>query len=447
MESSSRRGFLNTSAKSVAAVAATSTFTNSGFANSSSNSRIQIGFVGVGGRAGALLNMFSARKDVDVVALADIDSSRLRSATDRVQERKGKRPKSFGDFRHIIDDSSIDAVVVGTPDHWHAIPMIMACLANKDVYVEKPDGHNMLEGQRMVEAMKKNKRIVQLGTQARTSTHFQTAIDYVRQGNLGRVLVAKAWESAKQGSQGNPADGKPPAGVDYDMWIGPARKRPFNPRRFHGNWRWFFDYGSGDLGNDGVHRIDIARWALATAVEAETGKTMSALPRTISAMGGKWYFDDCQEWPDTLHVNYEYAVKGHAGRILTYEMKIWTPYKYMGETEGVVLFGDRGYIIIGNQKWAAYAPNGEVLAQGKGDNSGSKHVGNFLDCVRSRRTPNADLETVGHPSSIMCHAGNVAWKTGKQLQLDPETELFDDAKANEHRTRSEYRKPWVLPTV
>lgn len=444
MTFTNRRRFLNQSATTVATA---SILPAASFADSSPNSRIQIGFVGVGGRASALLNMFSARKDVDVVSLSDIDASRLRSATERIKQRTKRQPKSFGDFRKVIDDHSIDAVVVGTPDHWHAIPTIMACLADKDVYVEKPDGHNMLEGQRMVQAMRKRKRIVQLGTQSRTSQHFLTAIDFIRQGKLGRVLVAKAWESAKQGSQGNPPDGQPPQGVDYDMWIGPAAKRPFNPRRFHGNWRWFFDYGSGDLGNDGVHRIDVARWALATAVAAETGETMSALPRRISAMGGKWYFDDCQEWPDTLHVNYEYAVNGHAGRILTYEMKIWTPYKYMGETEGVVLFGDQGYMVIGNRKWAAYTPKGEVIAQGKGDNSGAEHIGNFLACVRSRKAPNADLETVGHPSSIMCHAGNIAWRTGKQLTLDPETEWFDDPQANQLRTRSEYRRPWELPSV
>ena len=195
-----------------------------------------------------------------------------------------------------------------------------------------------------------------------------------------------------------------------------------------------------------MHRIDVARWALATAVAAETGQQMTALPQTISAIGGKWYFDDMQDWPDTLQVNYEYGVADAPGRILTYEMRIWTPYPYMGEAEGVALFGDRGYIVLGNRRWHAHAPDGEVVAEGAGGNSGSEHVRNFLDCLRTRSRPAADLETVDHPSSVMCHAGNVAWRTGKQLTIDPETEEFDDDEANRHRGR-DYRAPWLLPTV
>ncbi len=443
----SRREFVKQTTGGLAAAATVGMVAQSSIAKTPPSERIRVGCVGVGGRAGALLSLFAKQPDVEIVALADIDSRRLPSAVKRTQELNGRTPATYGDFRSLIDDSSIDVAVVGTPDHWHAIPTILACQAGKDVYVEKPDGHNMLEGQRMVQAMRKHGRVVQLGTQARTSPHFAAAMEFIASGKLGTVLVAKSWESARQGSIGHPPDGQPPEGVDYDMWLGPAPKRAFNVRRFHGSWRWFFDYGTGDLGNDGVHRIDVARWALSTAVAAETGKTMSALPKRISALGGKWYFDDMQEWPDTLQVNYEYAVDGAAGRVLTYEMKIWTPYKYMDEHEGVALFGDQAYLVIGNRRWRAYAPDGEVIAKGAGNNAGTEHVRNFLDCVKSRQRPNADLETVGHPSSVMCHAGNVAWRTGSQLALDPSTELFDDPRANALRTRIAYRKPWELPQV
>ncbi len=446
MPQPTRRTFMKQSTAGIAAGTAT-ILASGAVTKASPTERIQVGFVGAGGRAGSLLNMFASQADVDVVALADIDSRRLSGAVSKVRELGGHQPAASQDFRKVIDNEAIDVVVVGTPDHWHAIPAIMACQAGKDVYVEKPDGHNMLEGQRMVEAARKHERIVQLGTQARTNEHTAAAIEFIRSGKLGRVLVAKSWESARQGSIGHPADSEPPAGVDYDMWLGPAPKRPFNVRRFHGSWRWFFDYGTGDLGNDGVHRIDVARWALSAAVTAETGKPMSALPAKISALGGKWYFDDMQEWPDTLQVNYEYQVDGESGRILTYEMRIWTPYKYQGESEGVALYGDKGYLVIGNERWHAHAPDGELLAEGHGSNSGASHVRNFLDCVKSRRRPNADLETVGHPSSVMCHAANVAWKTGKQLMLDPQTELFDDDEANAQRGRTKYRKPWELPKV
>jgi predicted dehydrogenase len=229
------------------------------------------------------------------------------------------------------------------------------------------------------------------------------------------------------------------------MWLGPAPKRPFNVRRFDGNWRWFFDYGTGDLGNDGVHRLDIARWALSTAAEAQ-GDLPLGLPTAITASGGKWYFDDMQEWPDTLQVNYEYA--GQPGKLLTYEMRLYTPYPYNGHGEGVVVYGEQGYIVIGNSDWQACDPKGNVLAKGSSDNGGVAHIQNFVDCIKSRQRPNADLETVGHISSVLCHAGNVSWRVGRKLALDPATETFiGDAEANGLRTRPEYRKPWLLPEV
>lgn len=394
-----------------------------------------------------MVSLFSGQPDVNAVAIADVDSARLPDSVRLIEERKGRRPTTYRDFRRLLDNESIDVLVVGTPDHWHAIPTIHACQAGKDVYVEKPDGHNMLEGQRMAQAQRKYRRIVQMGTQSRSSGHFQSAISFIRSGQLGRVLVAKAWESARQHPLASLPDSQPPASVDYDMWLGPAPKRPFNKSRFHGNWRWYFDYGTGDLGNDGVHRIDVARWALSTAVEAESNSEMPALPLTVSAIGGKWYFDDPQEWPDTLQVNYEFAVPGISNRILTYEMKIWTPYPYMGDGEGVVLFGDQAYMVIGNRRWRAYEPKGQIIAEDSGNNDGKEHVRNFLDCVRTRKRPNADLESVGHPSSVLCHAGNAAWRTGKKLAIDPKTELFDDDEANTLRSRPEYRKPWVLPDV
>lgn len=418
------------------------------FGQAPPSERIRTGFVGVAGRAGSLLREFSGQKDVEVVALAEIDPRRVPNAMKMLAERDIKPPAVHTDFRKLLDDPSIDVLVVGTPDHWHAIPTIMACLASKDVYVEKPDGHNMVEGQRMVQAMRKQKRVVQLGTQARSSPRMMEAMDYLRTGALGKVLVAKAWETTKQGSIGSPPDSDPPPEVDYDFWLGPAPKRRFNPRRFHGSWRWFFDYGTGDLGNDGVHRIDYARWALGAAVEAEGGK-LPVLPRKISAIGGKWYFDDIQEWPDTMQVNYEYGGVGNGpGRILTYEMRVWSPYRMHGAGEGAAVYGDEGYMVIDNRQWRAYDPKDRVVREGKAPGVGTLHVRDFLDCVKSRKRPHADLETIGHPASIFCHAGNVAWRVGRQLQLDPGSELFvDDDEANAFRTRKKYREPWTLPTV
>ena len=275
---------------------------------------------------------------------------------------------------------------------------------------------------------------------------MQTALEYIKEGHLGKCLVAKAWESAKQGSIGFPKDGTPPKEVNYDMWLGPAPKRPFNQNRFHGRWRWFYDYGAGDLGNDGVHRLDMAFAALGAAVEAEGGEPLR-LPSAISASGGKWYFNDMQEFPDTLQVNYEYPAD--PPRILTYEMRIWAPYNFHGEYEGAALYGDKGYMIIGNRRWRAYTKGNELVKEVAGDSDAAPHVQNFIDCVKERdKKPYCDLETVGHPASVLCHAGNISARVGRKLFLDPKTEMFDgDKEANELRGRPEWRKPYVLPEV
>jgi len=207
----------------------------------------------------------------------------------------------------------------------------------------------------------------------------------------------------------------------------------------------FYDYGTGDLGNDGVHRLDQAFAALNAALEAE-GQPQVKFPRTICASGGKWYFDDMQEFPDTLQVNYEFD--GKPPRILTYEMRIWAPYQLHGESEGSAVYGDKGYIVIGNRRWRAFGPNNKLLKEVTGDSHEAPHVQNFIDCIKSREKPYCDLETVGHPASVLCHAGNIAARTGHKLTLDPDTETFSgDPAANALRTRAEYRKPWELPTV
>ena len=411
--------------------------------NRSPNDRITVCVMGVRGRGGSLLNAFASQPDVDVKYVCDLDLGVLKSRVAQVKDRTGKEPLAITDYREALDDPAIDALVSGAPDHWHALPTIQACQAGKDVYVEKPDGHNILEGRTMVAAGKKYDRIIQLGTQARSGKMQAAAMKHVAAGHLGKVRFAKAWESSRQGSIGHPSDSQPPAGFNYDTWLGPAPKRPFNVRRWHGSWRWFFDYGTGDLGNDGVHRLDVARWALETAIVAQ-GEKPIGLPRAISAHGGKYYFDDDQEWPDTLMVTYDYP-----GYVLTYEMRIWNAYPLHGESEGAAVFGDNGYVVIGNRRWRAFDNRGKQVSEEtiSSDNTAG-HVRNFLDCMRSREKPNADLETVGHPSSLLCHLGNAAWRAGRTLQFDADRYQFKgDEEANQFLTRPIYRKPWVLPEI
>ncbi len=406
--------------------------------------RVRVGVVGGGGRALSLLSTFSGNENAEVVGIADIDSRKFSRAVELVSKRQGTAPRTTGDFRTLIDDKTIDAIVIGAPDHWHALPTILACQAGKDVYVEKPDSHNIVEGRRMVQAMKKHKRIVQMGSQHRSTERLQSAMEYAASGELGTCLVAKAWESTKQGNIGHVKDSTPPAEVDYDMWLGSAPKRPFNVRRFHGNWRWFYDYGTGDLGNDGVHRIDMAIAVLNAACKAQ-GDSRCVMPRRIAAVGGKHYFDDMQEFPDTLQVTYEYA--GKRPKILTYEMRLWAPYQYLGESEASAVFGDKGYLVVGNRRWRAYNRSG-LVKEVAGDSHEGPHVQNFIECIKSRQKPYCDLETVGHPASVLCHSGNLSARLGRELVFDATDESFvDDDEANRYRGRAEWRKPYELPEV
>jgi len=408
----------------------------------SPNDRISLCVVGVRGRGGSLLSTFASLPGVDVAYVCDVNQRVLNSRIEQLATNGRHRPRAIGDYRKSLDDNAVDALVLGTPDHWHALPTIHACQANKDVYVEKPDGHNILEGRTMVAAAKKYGRVVQLGTQNRSGQSQRECMEYIASGKLGKVRFAKAWESSRQGNIGFPPDGDPPSGVDYDMWLGPAPKRPFNSRRFHGSWRWFFDYGTGDLGNDGVHLLDLARWGLETGVEAE-GKKLDSVPTVISSHGGKYYFDDAQEWPDTMMVTYDYS-----GYLLTYELRIWTPYRMHGEAEGAAIYGDAGYVTVGHGGFRAFDAKGHQVAEARSEHNNVGHAQDFVDCMRSRERPVADLETVGHPSSLLCHLGNAAWRAGHTLHFDAEHYAFiGDDDANRFLTRPEYREPWLLPAI
>jgi predicted dehydrogenase len=434
-----RRQFVKTTSNALTLGAALSAFPS--LSVRGANEKLRLGFIGVGGRGSYHVKEFSEMDDVSIVAAADPAQAKL----DKVKAAF-PNAKVFQDFHALLDLKDVDAVVIATADHWHAIPTILACQGGKDVYVEKPLGHNIREGRAMVQAARKYNRVVQLGTQQRSGPHWIEAVERIRSGDLGKVSLVRTWNcwdlKSIHADMGNPPDCEPPPGLNYDLWLGPAPKRPFNVRRFHGSWRWFFDYGTGDLGNDGVHRLDIARWGLETGVAAGGGK-LPLLPQKVSALGGKYYFDDDQEWPDTLMAVYDYG-----DCVLYYEMRIWTPYPLEGEAEGAAVFGDKGYIVIGNGRWRAFDGRGKQVADQQGGYNDLGHVKNFLECIKTRRKPAADLETIGHPSSLLCHLGNASWRAGRTLRFDPATYTFaGDEAANRYLTRPEYRKPWVLPRI
>jgi predicted dehydrogenase len=398
--------------------------------------KINVACIGVRGRGDALLRTFARQKDVNILYVCDIDANVLASRSSAVEKITKREVKRVSDYRKILDDKNVDAVTIGTPDHWHALPAIHACQAGKDVYVEKPDGHNINEGKMMVAASQKYKRMMQMGTQARSAPYMHEAKKFVADGGIGKVLFGKAWESARQGAIPRVADSSVPKGVDYDRWLGPAPERPFNRYRFHGNWRWFFDYGCGDLGNDGVHRLDYCRMVMG----------LDQMPHTVSCSGGKLFFDDAQEWPDTMMAVYEFGGKtSNPKMMMTYEMRLWSKPKLHGVTEGGAVYGENGWVLMTNGKWAAYDHKEKVIKQGGDGSANQLHVRNFLDAVRSRRSGdlNQGIES-GHISSALCHLGNIAWRTGRKFQFDAKSETTSDAKVNEYLSR-QYRKGYELP--
>ncbi|MBL8291505.1 MAG: Gfo/Idh/MocA family oxidoreductase [Bryobacterales bacterium] len=431
-----RRSFLRASAAGVS-------FVQSGAAASD---RINVAMIGVRGQGRHLTGKFAQQKDVAVRYLCDVDENVFDRAVRLVEEKGAPRPRFVNDFRRALDDKDIDAVVIATPDHWHAPATILACDAGKDVYVEKPASHNLREGRLMVEAARRNKRIVQLGTQSRSRPSTIRAIELVRAGEIGKVLMAKAWDVQLREFIGHKNDSTPPPGVDFETWTGPAPFLPFNENRFHYKWHWNWNYGTGDMGNDGVHQIDIARWALGVD-----------LPTEAAGMGRKLHFDDDQQTPDTMNITYTFrnaagpTTPGVSGdKLLMFELRIWNPYGLEGQDNGVSVYGTTGMMHIGrwNGSWGyrVFDAKGKLaLDRSRNeDDADDAHPRNFLDCIKSRRAPNADIET-GHHSTVLCHLGNIVARVNRTVKFDPRAEIITgDAEANK-LIRREYRKHWATP--
>src|SRR5262245_37929566 len=288
---SHRRTFLKTAAVGAAALTAGRVW--------GANERLTVAVIGPGGIGTHHLKQLVARKDARVAYVCDPDANRLAAAA-KLVESAGSAPQAVKDLRKVLDGRSVDAVWIATPDHWHAPAAILACDAGKHAYVEKPIAHNVREGRLLAEAAARNKRVVQTGTQSRSTRHVREAIQRLHDGAIGDVLVAKAWNSQLRRAIGRSKPTNPPAYLDFDLWLGPAPERPYQQNLLPGIWRWWYDFGCGDMGNDGVHDLDIARWGLGA----------EAHPTTVTAAGGKYFFDDDQEFPDTQYIVFEYPVEG-----------------------------------------------------------------------------------------------------------------------------------------
>ncbi|HEU0139131.1 MAG TPA: Gfo/Idh/MocA family oxidoreductase, partial [Bryobacteraceae bacterium] len=378
-----------------------------------------------------------------VAAVCDIDDAQNERAIAFTQkQQQGLPPRSYRDLRKLLEDKDIDAISIATCNHWHALATIWACQAGKDVFVEKPASHNIFEGRKMVEAARKYNRIVQTGMQSRSIEHKIQAIQLLRDGAIGKVYMAKGLCYKQRKSIGKQADGPVPAGVDYDLWLGPAPMRPFNPNRFHYNWHWFWDTGNGDIGNQGVHEMDVARWGL--------GK--DTLPGNVHSGGGKFVYDDDQETPNTQLATFDYGdcelvfevrglIAGTEGNIAPEGAH------YIGN----LFFGSEGYMSVDSGGFRIYLGEERKLAREV------MHaepriwdtyplVANFIKAVETRKHQDLTCDIVeGHLSAALCHMANASYRTKRKLTFDPATEQFqDDPEANACITRK-YRPPYVVP--
>lgn len=429
-----RRTFLKGTAASVAATAALPA--TRALANKGANDKLVVGLIGCGGRGTGVAGRFQNTPNVQLAYICDVDEGR-RAA---VAKKLGVDPsRAVSDLRKVLDDKSVDAVIVATPDHWHSPASILACSAGKHVYVEKPIAHNIREGRLLVEAAERTRRFVQHGTQVRSTAMIAAAVKLLREGIIGTVLVAKTWNVQRRRTIGRGKPGSPPKGLDYDSWVGPAPLVPYQDNRVHNGWHWWYDFGTGDMGNDGVHDIDYTRWGL--GVETH--------PSKVVALGGKFFFDDDQEFPDTQQVTFEYPGDGGVGqrRLLIYEQRLWSTNHPQNTDSGAEFYGTKGQMFLSRRGKIEVRGDRNAaveVAVKPGPQDEVAHVRNFCEAIRGGAKLNADALT-GHLSSTLCHLGNIATRLGRMLTFDPRTEqIVGDKEANALVGR-QYRDHWGKP--
>jgi predicted dehydrogenase len=434
MPGMNRRSFIQQSTVSTAALAAAASYASA----ADEKDAITIGLIGCGGMGSNHLSLLANRKDVQIAYVCDVDANRRASSAKRVEQAGKPAPKAVNDLRTVLDDKTVDAVWIATPDHWHSPAGLLAVNAGKHVYVEKPVSHNIREGRLLLEAARKQNRVVQVGTQSRSTPHVMRAMELLREGAIGDVLVAKAWNSQKRGTIGHQQPSSPPDYLDFDLWLGPAPERKYQANLLHSIWRWWYDFGVGDIGNDGVHDIDIARWGLGAVGQ----------PTSAVALGGKYFFDDDQQFPDTQTCAFEWPGEGKVGqkKQLIFEQRIWSPYVQEGYENGNAFYGTKGMLLLG--KGYGFQVFGPKNAPGEKMTASvdlPAHHQNFLDCVRSGKRPNADVEE-GHLSASLAHLANIACRVGRSLKLDPQTEKIVGDDEADKLVRREYRPGhWAVP--
>ena len=428
----SRRDFIRSASTMVAAAAMPSAL-NAFPKLVAPSDRLNVAAIGINGMGWADLTAMLKNPAAQCVALCDVDKNVLDKRAAELAQ-KGIKVKTYSDYRKLLENKDIDAVIIGTPDHWHALQMTEACAAGKDVYVEKPIGNSIAECNAMVAAQERHQRVVQVGQWQRSQQHFKDAIDFVYSGKLGQVRLVKAW--AYMGwmkSIPKKPDGTPPTGVDYDMWLGPALKRPFNPNRFHFNFRWYWDYAGGLMTDWGVHLLDYAFLGM-----------KAQRPKSIMAAGGKFaYPDDAAETPDTLTTVYEFD-----GFNIQWEHAIGIDGGPYGRDHGIAFIGNNGTLVLDRGGWEVIPEKDKMEAvprKLKVDDGLDLHTKNFVEVIKSRKF--SDLHTpiqAGANVAINAQMGNIAFKTGKKIYWDAANNRFKDEEANKFLA-AQYHNGYNIP--
>jgi predicted dehydrogenase len=444
-------GAMGFSAKSYAAIAG-------------ANERINVGMIGVRNQGTVHLNSFCGLKDshnVRVAAICDVDEALWPAALKLVEQKGGTKPTTHWDLRAVLDNKEIDAVSIVTPNHWHALATVWACQAGKHVYVEKPASHNIWEGRKMVEAWRKYGKRVQVGLNNRSAKNVREAMAFLHGGGIGDVYLARALCFKARDSYGMAKDSQPPATLHYDQWLGPAPMRPYNEKRGHYNWHWYWDTGNGDTGNTGPHQLDLARWGMRKDEHPVAVMSMGGLFGLTEEPGktpGKRVYGDVdtyghdkttQETPNTQTASYRYA----DGKIIEMETRgRYTNHEgSAGQEVGNLFYGSEGWLELGGNTWKAFRRRErKPFAESKPSERefGSSHWANFLDALRSGK--DADMHASihdGHLSTSLCHLANISYRVGRSLKFNGAQEKFvNDAEADALLTRV-YRKPYVVPAM
>jgi predicted dehydrogenase len=427
----------------------------------SANDTVRVAVVGVRGQGGSHCVQYGRMKNVEVAAICDIDDKVRENRIALVEKATGKKPAGFVEFRKVLEDKTIDAVSIATPNHWHTLQTIWALQAGKDVYVEKPCSYNMFEAKQIVAAAKKyDKQIVQHGTNSRSGAGVMEAVQKMRDGLIGDVYMTRGLCFKWRDTIGRAAPSPVPAGVNYDLWTGPAPLKPFTENRYHYKWHWLWDFGNGDLGNQGIHELDVSRWGLGVTY-----------PTKVTAIGGHFMFDDDQETPNTLTALYEFN-EGGKKKMMEFAVRHWmsnheagidegkTKAEFekgpVGNTIGNIFYGSKGYLAVEgyNTYWSVLGPKKEgergrnMQEPGPSLKQGGSNWQNFIDVVRSRdkSKQNAPIEE-GAPSTVLIHLANISYQLGRTINFDAKTWTCPgDKEATALFTRKGgYRKGFVVP--